>query len=58
VLTSLIGLVYRNNMNWDTLHSPNAKHCLIHLLGINFKKWNFALSFLTMTRHCTSNSFD
>jgi hypothetical protein len=24
-------------MNWDALHSPNAKHYLIHLLGINLK---------------------
>jgi hypothetical protein len=57
-IASLIGLVYRNNMKWDALHSPNAKHCLIHLLGINLKKWNFAPSFLTLTRHFTSNLFD
>jgi hypothetical protein len=41
-----------NNMNRDTLHPPNVDHCLIHLLGINFrgvfgkKFWCFLHSWL------------
>jgi len=27
----------RKNMGWDALHSPNAKHVLVYLLGINLK---------------------
>ncbi len=36
-LHPLYVLGVENNMNWDGLHSPNVNHCLIHLLGINFK---------------------
>ncbi len=46
-------------MNWDTLHPPNVNHCLIHLLGINFrgvfgkKFWCFLHSWLWP---CTSHA--
>jgi hypothetical protein len=36
-ITPLYVLGVENNLNWDGLHSPNVNHCLIHLLGINFK---------------------